>query len=725
MPYLLLIAALLIAVLPPPVQAQQTVTVGVLSHRGNDKTHQAWDPTAHYLSQALPGYQFEILPMPFDAVEQMVAGGGVDFVLVNPGIYVELEVAQLATRIATLRNTTGGPERNQFGSVIFTRSDDEALAHLHDLRDLRHKRLMAVDPRSLGGFEMAWAELAQAGIDPFQDPKSLTFAGTHDAVVEAVRAGRADAGIVRTGILERMAGAGAIDLEHFRVLNLESDPNFALLRSTPLYPEWPFSVVNGTSPTLADAVAIALLKMPPDGPAARAGGYAGWTVPLDYQSVHDLLRTLHRPPYDRPVTFTLRDALSRYWLPVALGALALLVMALLTGRVNQLNRRLSRAKSQLELRQALILDSVAEGIYGVDLDGRTTFVNRALERMTGWTAEDLLGEHQHEVLHHTHADGEPHPRDQCPICAPFEDDTPRLMEDEVFWRRDGTCFPVEYSATPLRDDHGRVIGTVVVFRDITERRAVAERIHRSELEQAHMDRLSTLGEMASGIAHELNQPLTAISTNARACVRILESGRGNLDLCCQVIGRIADQADRAGEIIRQIRRFAHKEPPQMEPTAVWDMFDSVLTLLDKDARRAGVHTQRDVGSDAQMVLAQRILIEQVLMNLVRNAIEAMEDQQRDRRLLLLARRRDDRVEIRVVDTGPGLDPSTADRLFEPFVTTKPNGLGVGLSISTGIVQAHGGNLRVDSTPGIGATFYFSLEATEPDGSHDKPSPRLA
>jgi two-component system sensor histidine kinase TtrS len=400
-------------------------------------------------------------------------------------------------------------------------------------------------------------------------------------------------------------------------------------------------------------------------------------------------------------------------------------MALLTGRVNQLNRRLSRAKSQLELRQALILDSVAEGIYGVDLDGRTTFVNRALERMTGWTAEDLLGEHQHEVLHHTHADGEPHPRDQCPICAPFEDDTPRLMEDEVFWRRDGTCFPVEYSATPLRDDHGRVIGTVVVFRDITERRAVAERIHRSELEQAHMDRLSTLGEMASGIAHELNQPLTAISTNARACVRILESGRGNLDLCCQVIGRIADQADRAGEIIRQIRRFAHKEPPQMEPTAVWDMFDSVLTLLDKDARRAGVHTQRDVGSDAQMVLAQRILIEQVLMNLVRNAIEAMEDQQRDRRLLLLARRRDDRVEIRVVDTGPGLDPSTADRLFEPFVTTKPNGLGVGLSISTGIVQAHGGNLRVDSTPGIGATFYFSLEATEPDGSHDKPSPRLA
>lgn len=720
MKHRLLIVALLAALLPWPLQAQEAVTVGVLSNRGDAITHQTWDATAEYLDRVLPGYRFTILPLPFDAVGQ-VAARGVDFVLVNPGIYVELEVDLLAARIATLRNATGGPERNQFGSVIFARADNDAIAALEDLR---RRRLLAVDPRSLGGFEMAWAELERAGINPFSSPKSLTFAGTHDAVVEGVRDGKADVGIVRTGILERMAASGAIALADFRVLNLKSDPDFALLRSTPLYPEWPFSVVTGTSSTLADAVAVALLEMPPDGAAAVAGGYAGWTVPLDYQSVHDLLRALRRPPYDSPAAFTLLDALSRYWLPVLLGALALLVMALLTGRVNQLNRRLNRAKAQLELRQALILDSVAEGIYGVDLDGRATFVNRALERLTGWSADDMLGEYQHELLHHTYADGEPHPRDQCPICAPFEDQRPRFVEDEVFWRRDGSCFPVEYSATPLRDDQDKVIGTVVVFRDITERRAVAERIHRSELEQAHMDRLSTLGEMASGIAHELNQPLTAIGTNARACVRIMEAGNASLEVCCQVIGRIADQAERAGEIIREIRRFAHKEPPQMGAVAVWDMFDTVLTLMEKDARRAGIHTQRDVATDAQQVLAQRILIEQVLMNLVRNAIEAMEDQQRDRRLLLLARRRDERIEIRVVDTGPGLDPSTAERLFEPFVTTKPNGLGVGLSISTGIVQAHGGNLRVDSTLGIGATFYFSLEAAESDDAADRPAPQL-
>ncbi len=723
MPHLLLFVALFIALLPWPTRAQEseTVTIGVLSHRGDEIARRMWDPTADYLNRVLPGYRFEILPLPFDAVEQMVSGGGVDFVLVNPRIYVELEVELLAARIATLRNATGGPERNQFGSVIFTRADHAAVTAL---ADLRQKHLTAVDPRSLGGFEMAWDELEEVGIDPFRNTKSLTFAGTHDAVVEAVRDGRTDAGIVRTGILERLAAAGAIELSDFRVLSLKSDPSFGLLRSTPLYPEWPFAVVAGTSSTLADAVAVALLEMPPDGPEAKAGGYAGWTVPLDYQTVHDLLRALRRRPYDTPATFTLRDALIRYWLPVLLGALALLVMALLTGRVNQLNRRLNRAKSQLELRQALILDSVAEGIYGIDLEGRTTFVNRALERLTGWTAKDLLGEHQHEVLHHTHADGEPHPRDECPICAPFDNDTPRRVEDEVFWCRDGSCLQVEYSATPLRDDHGQVLGTVVVFRDITQRRAAAERIHRSELEQAHMDRLSTLGEMASGIAHELNQPLTAIGTNARACVRILDGGRGTIDLCRQVIERIGSQADRAGEIVRQIRRFAHKEPPQMEPTLVWDMFDTVLTLMDKEARRAGIHAQRDVAPDVGMVVAQRILIEQVLMNLVRNAIEAMENQPRDRRLLLLARQREQRVEIRVVDTGPGLDPSTSERLFEPFVTTKVNGLGVGLSISTGIVQSHGGNLRVDSTPGVGATFYFSLDAVEPDGAADPPLPRL-
>jgi len=416
--------------------------------------------------------------------------------------------------------------------------------------------------------------------------------------------------------------------------------------------------------------------------------------------------------------FTLHDALSRYWIAVLTGIAALLVLLVLVSRVLHLNQRLSRANTRLERRQQLILDSVAEGIYGVDLQGRATFVNKAMERMTGWRSEEMIGNDEHEIIHHTRADGEPHSRDDCPVYTTFRDSQPRFVDDDLFWRRDGSSFPVEYSVTPIRDERGVTIGSVVVFRDITDRRKAAERISRHEAEQAHFSRMSTLGEMASGIAHELNQPLTAITTNARACVRMIESDRATMASCSNVMTKIAEQAERAGEVIRQIRRFIRKEQPEISATAVDEIFETVMVLLREEARRTGVILYRQIGLGADRVMAQRTQIEQVLLNLARNAIEAMSDQQRERRVLLLARRDGDKVEIRVVDTGPGLGKGSPEHLFEPFVTTKAQGLGVGLSISNGIVEAHGGRLRVDSTAGIGATFYFSLECASEDQDQD-------
>ena len=697
-------------------QPRRQVLIGVLSHRGDANTQRVWAPTADYLTQVVDGYRFRIVPLHFDAVEPTVGAHAVDFVLVNPSIYVNLEVRHGVSRIATMRNGNGNGERNVFGGVIFSRADRD---DINTLADLAGRRFMAVDPISLGGFEMAWGEMVRNGIDPYSDLGELRFGGIHDAVVLAVRDGQVDAGTVRTDILERMALSGAIQLDQFKVLNPRSEPHFPLLLSTPLYPEWPFSKLPETPNALAQQVAIALLRMPSDGVAARAGGYSGWTVPLDYQPVHQLLQELRRAPYDEDTPFTLSDALHRYWLGAVLGLAALAIMFVLTSRVLQLNKRLTRANSRLERRQQLILDSVAEGIYGVDQNGRATFVNKAMERLTGWRAEELIGNDQHEIIHHTRADGEPHPREECPAFATFRDGRPRFVEDDVFWRRDGTSFPVEYSATPIRDERGETIGSVVVFRDITERRRDAERIRRHEIEQTHYTRLSTLGEMASGIAHELNQPLTAITTNARACVRLIEAGRADPQSCSSVMVKIAEQAERAGEVIRHIRRFVRKEQPETSPVTVDEMFDTVMVLMRQDARRAGVAMHQQIGAGADRVLAQRTQIEQVMLNLVRNAIEAMAEQQRERRVLLLSRRVGDAVEIRVVDTGPGLGQGSPDHLFEPFVTTKAQGLGVGLSISTGIVEAHGGRLRVDSTAGIGATFYFTLPYAGGDAPLDQ------
>ncbi len=682
------------------------IRIGVLSHRGDALTERIWTPTAEYLDSALPGFRFQIIPLDFSAVDAAVRDDHLDFVLVNPGIYVNLEVRYRVSRIATMRNRFGDIERNVFGGVIFTRADH---LRITGLRDLAGGSMVAVDRESLGGFQMAWGELAELGIDPWRDLARLEFAGTHDAVVLAVERGNYDAGTVRTDILEQMQAEGTIDLDDFRILNPRSDPDFPFVHSTPLFPEWPFSKLRHTDNDLAQQVAIALLRMPADHPAALAGAHAGWTVPLDYQPVHELLRRLRLPPYDQPSPFTLKEAITRYWLGLLVGALTLLVMALLTTRVTRLNQRLARSKARLEQQQELILNSVAEGIYGVDLAGRTTFVNHPLLEITGWQAEELIGANQHEILHHTHADGGAHRADDCPVYATFRDDQPRFVEDDVFWRKDGTSFPVEYSSTPIRNEHGSTVGTVVVFRDVTERQQADERIRRHQSELAHVARLSTLGEMASGIAHELNQPLTAITTNARACVRMLEAGHDTSEACSDVMERIAAQAERAGEVIRQIRHFARKETPIICRTSLGLIFDTVLGVLRPDTRRAGVELVIEPPQEEVWVMAQEIQIEQVLLNLTRNAIEAMADVEGRRRLILSARLvGQGQVELAVTDTGPGLAPDIRERVLEPFVTTKAQGMGLGLSISAGIIEAHGGELVVDSAPGAGASFRFSL-----------------
>jgi ABC-type phosphate/phosphonate transport system substrate-binding protein len=203
-----------------------------------------WSPTADYLSQALPAYQFRIVPLDFAAVEPAVADGRIDFVLVNPAIYVNLEVRHRVSRIATMRNRVAGFERNVFGGVIFTRADR---SDIKTLKDLPGHSFAAVDPTSLGGFQMAWGTLAKQGIDPYADFRPLRFTEIHDAVVMEVLRGEVGAGSVRTDILERMAADGIIQMSDIRVLNPQSDPEFPFVRSTPLYPEWPLASVSRPS----------------------------------------------------------------------------------------------------------------------------------------------------------------------------------------------------------------------------------------------------------------------------------------------------------------------------------------------------------------------------------------------------------------------------------------------------------------------------------------------
>jgi PAS domain S-box-containing protein len=695
--------------------SEKSIRIGVLSHRGDAVTHQMWDSTANYLSYALHPKKFEIIPLDFDEIEPAVQDTLIDFLLVNSGIYVNLEVRHRISRIVTLDNGTQEHPLNVFGGVIFTRADR---SDINQLADIKGHSFVAVDETSLGGFQMAWGEMQKIQLSPYDDSSELAFFGTHDKVVMAVREGEFDIGTVRTNILERMVDKGDIDLKDFKIINSYQD-GFTYLHSTPLYPEWPFSKLQQTSNQLARQVAVALLNMQLSRPAGNFH-YAGWTVPLDYQDVHELFRQLQLPPYDPQQRFTLLDAIERYWKWLLIALTFVLMMAVMSTWVSKLNRQLKKSKLYLEHQHDLVLDSVCDGIYGVDLEGNCTFVNRSMKSITGWQAEDLIGRNQHQMLHHTHADGTPHRSDECPVYQTFQSNEPRFVEDDLFWKKDGSGFPVEYSSTPMHDHKGETVGSVVVFRDISERKQAEEEVRRHQAELAHMARLNTMGEMASGIAHELNQPLTAIATNAYASIQMLESGNMSNEKLADIMEKIGHQAERSGEIIRQLRQFVRKEQPQRCPLDLNELIEEVLMLLRPEVRKAGVTIQRNLDRSISKVVAQRIQIEQVILNLLKNAIEAMINSNTETRNLVITTEMggNHSVIVSVEDSGPGISSEMRDALFDPFITSKKKGLGLGLSISQGIIEAHRGNLYLDSSSGEGATFRFALPLDHGETSHE-------
>jgi len=333
--------------IPQGVQAaDQLVRVGVLAHRGKDEALKAWTPTARYLSLEIPGHHFVIVPLNNDDIGPAVEYRDVEFVLTNPGSYAELEYSFGVTRIATLKSKTPQGGYSVLGAVIFSRADR---TDIQTLGDLKGKRFMAVHENAFGGWWLAWREFKHQKINPYKDFKRLQFAGfPQDDIVYAVRDGKADAGTVRTDLLESMALAGKIKLQDFRILNAQTVEGFPYLLSTPLYPDWAFAGLRHTPETLAQRVTIALLKMSPGDAAASAGGYAEWTIPLDYHSVQQLMMELRVGPYRNYGKLTYLDLLKQYggWISAAL--LIILALAAAYAYVLRLNRKLSSTMKHLE-----------------------------------------------------------------------------------------------------------------------------------------------------------------------------------------------------------------------------------------------------------------------------------------------------------------------------------------------------------------------------------------
>jgi PAS domain S-box-containing protein len=496
-------------------------------------------------------------------------------------------------------------------------------------------------------------------------------------------------------------------------------------------------------------------------------------------------------------------------------------------------KQAQEAMAGLQRQNELILNSAAEGILGLDLQGNHVFINPAAARMLGYEARELLGRHSHSLWHHTRADGTPYPEEECKIYGSFADGTAHRESTEVFWRKDGTSFPVEYASTPIYEN-GRLLGAVVTFEDITARKHAEDRVRqlflaveqspvsvvitdlegkiiyvnrkfsevsgyslvectgqtprilksgespastyqelwacitgghiwrgefhnrkkngelywewavisplldatgkvthfvgvkediterkraeaellRQRAELAHLSRVTMLGELSGSMAHELNQPLTAILSNAQAAQRFLADDHPDLSELRDILGDIVAQDKRAGEVIRRLRLLLKKGEVQRHPLSVNEVVQEVLRLVRSDLVNQNFTAHTDLAPDLPLVHGDSVQLQQVLLNLVMNACEAMAGAEKDARRLTIRTKQseDGSVQVSVIDCGPGIAPGKLEQVFESFYTTKAKGMGLGLAVCRSIITAHNGKMWATNNPSRGAAFHFTLPA---------------
>jgi PAS domain S-box-containing protein len=366
-------------------------------------------------------------------------------------------------------------------------------------------------------------------------------------------------------------------------------------------------------------------------------------------------------------------------------------------------KRAEQALRESEDRYRQLVELSPDGI-GVQHDGRIVFVNPALVAMSGAAnPEELLGRSVMDFIH-------PDSRDLMSkrIAETVTTGVPAPFVEQKFLRLDRTTIDVEVAAVPFRY-HG-LPSAQIIARDITNRKRAEEALRQAQADLAHVSRVTTMSELTASLAHEVNQPIAAAVTNANTCVRWLASSNLNLEEARNAAMRIVKDGTRAAEIITRIRLLFKKGTPERDLVDVNEVLQEMILLLRTEAARHFVTIRTDFAPDLPKMMADRVQLQQVLMNLMMNAIEAMKSVIHSRVLTLSSRRNGpDGLLVSVRDTGVGL-PQKADQIFDAFFTTKAHGTGLGLAISRSIIDSYGGRLWAESNAGHGATFYLTLPA---------------
>ncbi|WP_179287522.1 sensor histidine kinase [Paraferrimonas haliotis] len=568
------------------VQQEVTLKVAVLANWGDFRTSNRWQPTMNYLSNAIDGYHFEAVPLSFSEMSRQLANGDVQFIVTNPGQFIQISSNHRVSWLATMLSRRHQGQSMAIGTAIWVRKDSD----IYSLEQLKNQRLIASGAEALGGYQAAIGLLRRQGMTDVKLFSNVQFSGFPlEQLVDALQTGTADVAFTPFCTMEDMVERGLVDRQEFRLIHDQTPPGYECEVSTDLYPNWSFAASSTVPSAVSKAVTSALLRLEPNDPVSVASGNSGWTSPISQFEVRRLYQSLNlaKDNASSDIKVWMRDNQSYLWIAFVVWLMATLYHFGLQYTFNRRSARLVAYERELKRQEVM------------------------LEKLQG---------------------------------------------------------------------------------------------------------AAVVSEVGTGLAHELNQPIAAISNYSSGLTKKLASGeKVENDALLALIAKITHQATRAGEVVHRIRSLLKRKETPAEWILISEIITNVNRFLEQEFRELKVNFKMIESGDEQLLLLDKVGIEQVLINLLKNALDAIREVSgfRQNSVVVKLNHGQQRCKIAIIDSGAGLKMKQ-DWNIQSFQSTKANGLGVGLAICRDIIAKHGGELRIanrtDEQPGCEVNF--SLNSLE-------------